>query len=281
MDNLNYFYFIGRTNPPTSGHIYIFTKMIELAKQAGTKAIILLGSGPKGGVLSLDDPITYDLKEEVLNYLLGNLGFKDYIIQKKEEYPAMQICRIVDNLIKESGEVPGTITVSLVAGNKPDKKDPTRNDLSKNQWMYDSISNCLQAKYPKVITNGIPIEPMMTDSVAMSATSVRKDAYKFYLNSGKDFDKAFSEFQEKYNYFYNGFTRVIFSQILNPLIDYSPRKIKIQISDDVLSQYIVDPESVRKSAFLYEEPKASKTKKRKIGGTKRTKRSKRKSSKRN
>ena len=49
-NSLKLYYFIGRLNPPHEGHIAALLNLIIHAIDTGGLAIILLGSGPNGGV---------------------------------------------------------------------------------------------------------------------------------------------------------------------------------------------------------------------------------------
>jgi hypothetical protein len=62
-ENQYLYYFIGRLNPPHSGHIAALTKLVKTANQNHSIPLILLGSGPKG-VKTLDNPISFQLKKK-------------------------------------------------------------------------------------------------------------------------------------------------------------------------------------------------------------------------
>ena len=68
--NSIYYYFIGRLNPPHEGHIAALLNLIIHAIDTGGLAIILLGSGPNGGVQTSKDPISFDDKKKVITNIL-------------------------------------------------------------------------------------------------------------------------------------------------------------------------------------------------------------------
>lgn len=235
--DLAFFYFIGRMNPPTQGHIESLSRLISIARESQTKAIIVIGGGPEGGVLSLDDPITFELKVIVLQFLLRERGFQesDYdILEKTIDFVDKIYVNIYDQIkeLELRGTQINSIRVIQVAGAKDE-------DVTKLKFVSDGLKKRLSDEYSSCQTDVLPIEPVESvEGVAMSATSVRKDAYRFYLEANKNVPNALQLFSNKYGTFYKGFTEQVFQQILNPLIDNTPRKIQIPISDVVLNQYI-------------------------------------------
>jgi nicotinamide mononucleotide adenylyltransferase len=235
--DLQFFYFIGRMNPPTQGHIESLSRLISVARESQTKAIIVIGGGPEGGVLSLDDPITFELKVKVLKQLLLERGFQEseyYILEKTIDFIDKIYINIYDQIkeLEQRGTRINSIRITQVAGSKDE-------DVTKLKFVSDGLKKRISDEYSSCQTDVLPIEPIeLTQGVAMSATSVRKDAYRFYLQANKNVPDSLQQFSNKYGTFYKGFTGEVFQQILNPLIDNTPRKIQIPISDVVLMQYI-------------------------------------------
>jgi nicotinic acid mononucleotide adenylyltransferase len=64
-NQVKFFYFIGRLNPPHNGHIKALETLVEMAKRENSVALILLGSGPKRE-RTLDNPITFELKKQFI-----------------------------------------------------------------------------------------------------------------------------------------------------------------------------------------------------------------------
>jgi len=235
--DIQFFYFIGRMNPPTQGHIESLSRLISVARESRTKAIIVIGGGPEGGVLSLDDPITFELKVRVLKQLLLERGFQESeynILEKTVDFVDKIYINIYDQIkeLEQRGTEINSIRVTQVAGAKDE-------DVTKLKFVSDGLKKRISEEYSSCQSDVLPIEPVeSTEGVAMSATSVRKDAYRFYLQANKNVPKALQQFTNKYGTFYKGLTGQVFQQILNPLIDNTPRKIQIPISDAVLNQYI-------------------------------------------
>ena len=78
--NLKIYYFIGRLNPPHSGHIEGLRQLIQASGDNG-KVLILLGSGPKG-IQTLNDPIDFILKRDFIVKKLSELLGDDFIHTK-------------------------------------------------------------------------------------------------------------------------------------------------------------------------------------------------------
>lgn len=234
--DLQFFYFIGRMNPPTTGHIELLSRLIYSAKENNTKAIIVIGGGPQGGVLSLDNPVKNDLKIAIIESWLTARGFQpnEYIISDNSNFAGS----IYDNIYKqivekeESGVQINSVRITQVAGNKG-------NDLDKLSWVQQGLVERLSKNYSSCRGDVLPIEAIpIQGGIPMSATSVRKDTYRFYLDSDKDFTKALQLFTQKYGQTYGSFTDEVFRQIMNPLINNTPRAIQMPVSDEILRQYI-------------------------------------------
>lgn len=68
QNELKFYCFIGRLNPPHEGHIYSLMQVIRDAIEHNTTAMIFLGSG--GNKRTLDDPMEHEDKVDVVGYLL-------------------------------------------------------------------------------------------------------------------------------------------------------------------------------------------------------------------
>ncbi len=209
-ENAIYSYFIGRLNPPHSGHIKTIMDLLKKTaayKLAGihSKALILLGSGP-GSQQTQDDPLDFILKSEFLkNKLIKELHFE------KITYPLYELCEIQEIKISQTSNVcefiarqterldprkMNTVEVVHYAGNKGD-------DATKLKFIQPFVRRLLETKFsPKRIivrTSSIEAEtvvlppkeksPVSSDfavvgtslkkeDAAMSATKVRNDAYQ-------------------------------------------------------------------------------------------------------
>jgi hypothetical protein len=257
-------------NPPTAGHIASLTQLIEHARGSGTRAIIMIGGGPEGGVLSLDDPITYSLKTKVIKQLLLEKGFRennDYDFLSKDGLFIGKIYDNIANQLQERGNNPSHITLIQVAGAKDEDTSKLAfvgeglKKLFQDSFATESNSRLKTSSVKKsfpVSTRVLPIPAMQSEGKAMSATSVRKNAYQFYLDAEKDTEEAFRHFDAKYGDFYKGLTREVFRELLNPLIDNSPRKIMIRVSDEQLYRYIHG--TLPAKEYVYKRPKVSSAK---------------------
>ena len=123
---LHFYYFIGRLNPPHEGHLIALKTMVELAISQGSKALILLGSGPKKE-RTLNDPISFETKARFIQFKLEEMGIPpdSYIIEEKGN-PTGNVIEYVLNGIKEN--VPG------MEGMK-DIIDPLLNNLTNSSFV--------------------------------------------------------------------------------------------------------------------------------------------------
>ena len=259
---VNFYYFIGRLNPPHDGHIYALTKLVNKAKQDGSKALILLGSGPtpKGGddKRTMDNPISFNTKKDFIVSKLNEIGAienKDYLIQEMKT-PFVDVSRYIgsyfinNNIDDENAE----IKITHIAGGKDD-------DATKLSSVLVHASNVASQNAPnaKVSTNieTIEAQPSTKDNEAMSATQVRKSVYRNYLD-GNDYDS----WEPRYQNFYGELARPIYEEILYPVRKLEDIKKDEQIIRTDISNYI-------ENGILpkYTEQKNKKSKTKKTGGT--------------
>ena len=183
---LNFYYFIGRLNPPHDGHIYALKELVSNAIRNNAKALILLGSGPKqpdGDKRSMDNPISFDTKKAFIISKLNEIGVienSDYLIQEMTT-PFADVSRYIgSHFINNDFDDNNTeIKITHIAGGKDD-------DASKLSSVLVHASSVATKNAPnaKVSTNVETIEPQpsTTGDKAMSATEVRKSVYKTYLD---------------------------------------------------------------------------------------------------
>lgn len=240
---INFFYFIGRLNPPHSGHLKALETLVRMANDKDSIPLILLGSGP-GGLRTMDNPITFELKAQFIDRLLQEkMPGSKYKIEKMTN-PSKNIA----DYIKEGLELKGDsiipiIKITHIAGGKDE-------DTTKLVFALKSAEKTAKGLVPDadIITNVEPIEAETIDNgSAMSATKVRKDAYKSILDNGKGFE----EWEKKYGIFYGANAKQIYDEILFPIQSLSDEEILNYINNGIL------PKSVGQ--------------KRKRGGTKRKK----------
>ena len=235
-----FFYFIGRLNPPHNGHIKALNTVVEMANSDGSIPLILLGSGPKG-LRTMDNPIDFSTKEKFIRRVLpGRYDIKEMT------NPAKNVSEYIRNGLGESLSNITSITINHIAGGKDE-------DTTKLAFALKSAENTARQLAPEteILTEVKAIDAETTDSgIAMSATKVRKDAYKTVLD-----DSGFDGWPEQYKQFYGSNAEEIYNEILFPLKEIPPAE-----KMNAVTQYIT-------SGVL--PSLSSKKRKREIGGTKR------------
>jgi len=104
-DEANFFYFIGRLNPPHDGHIFALKELVSKAMSKGSKALILLGSGPKqadGDKRTFENPIKFELKKEFIEQQLQSIGANEgtnYVIEEMST-PHGDLARYIGESLK-------------------------------------------------------------------------------------------------------------------------------------------------------------------------------------
>ena len=208
MENENistFYYFIGRTNPPTPAHVHMIEETIQLAKDAGTKAIILLGSGPSGGKPSLDNPIDFELKKRFFDSVFSSKYFNNYVIAEKEIRPVDQLITLI---LQQNPKKNERVKIIHVAGDKDD-------DASKLSFIHKGLGKYKGFRFP--IITGTHAVPPIHDirGNSMSATNIRLKAYQLYLDDkDKDTDIASTSFCNMYGELYGGLCPEIFKKLI-------------------------------------------------------------------
>jgi hypothetical protein len=201
---LNFYFFVGRLNPPHVGHIDALQQMVNLSMATNTTpvpAIVFLGSGPRGE-RTLDNPITFEAKCLIVESKIPGAR-QTYEIHPRIK-PEDQLIDIIKPRL-----VAGVKQVNIiqVAGGKDE-------DASKLNYIRSIVSDKLQKSFPAIEfgTAVVSIDPSSSKSgIAMSGTEVRKDAYLSLVNGS-----GFPSFQQKYNRFYGPHTARIYEEILFP-----------------------------------------------------------------
>jgi len=256
-DEANFFYFIGRLNPPHDGHIYALKELVSKSMSKGSTALILLGSGPSqkdGDKRTFDNPITFELKKEFIEQQLQNIGAVEgtnYIIQKMST-PHGDLSRYIGESLK-SKHVSDIkeIKINHFAGGKDE-------DATKLKSILDYAEKVAASQNPEasISANVVVIEPQQNESglKPMSATQVRNDTFKTYLDGS-----GYNGWLNQYKDFYGPMAQQIYEEILYPIY-----KLRNEgVSDDKIQQVITE---YIKTGNL---PKTSKKSVKKSGGTKR------------
>jgi hypothetical protein len=222
--SVSLYYFIGRLNPPHNGHISALIQLIEMAKGSNSVPLILLGNGPKTGN-PLDNPISFELKERFINYKLSEKGFtegKDYVI-KEMTSPASNVSEFISVSLETMHHDLhlDSIKIIHVAGGKDE-------DASKLDFIKKFAFNAAFEIKPdtgSITVATEAIEPVTVEGGEMSATRVRKDAYKNFLN-GKGLEGFLSEKNGLYASFFGTMAQEIYQGIIAPA--QSMNKINIE-----------------------------------------------------
>jgi len=229
-----FFYFIGRLNPPHNGHIKALQTLVETANEQRAIPLILLGSGP-GGERTMDNPITFETKEAFIRMVLpGN-----YIIRKMTN-PAKNVSDYISEGLQQLNDTLEDIqevTITHIAGGKDE-------DTTKLSFALTSAEKTARGIAPKaeVITGVRAIDAESSDSgEAMSATKVRKDAYRTVLN-----ETGFVGWPQQYKQFYGPFAEQIYNEILFPLKEKTKEE-RNNVIDLYIEQGILPGSKKRKS----------------------------------
>jgi Asp-tRNA(Asn)/Glu-tRNA(Gln) amidotransferase C subunit len=256
-DEANFFYFIGRLNPPHDGHIFDLKELVNKAMSKGSKALILLGSGPKqadGDKRTFENPIPFELKKEFIEQQLQSIGANEgtnYIIQEMST-PHGDLARYIGESLKSKNVSDiKEIKINHFAGGKDE-------DATKLKSILDFASKVAASENPgaSISTNVVVIEPKPNESglKPMSATQVRKDAFKTYLDGS-----GYNGWLKQYKDFYGTMGQQVYEEILYPI--YKLRSSGL--SDEEIQNFTRDYIETGKL------PKASKKTVKKRGGSKR------------
>lgn len=217
-------YFIGRLNPPHPGHIDVLIELIEHAIKNNTKALILLGNGPKDKEIS-ENPLSFDKKKAFITYKLAamekyNDGKFFEIVEKTN--PVANVTAYVRESL--SYQEPDNISILHVAGGKDD--DASKLDFIKKFAIKAAEQST--GMQGNATASSMAIDPTSAGGVAFSATKVRTTAYE--LNHSNP-DSAFAEWSATrwdptdpsftYGMFYGEHSLPIFNEIIeNGYVDY-------------------------------------------------------------
>lgn len=220
LTNQYLYYFIGRLNPPHMGHIAALTKLVETANKNQAIPLILLGSGPKGEK-TLDNPISFQLKEKVIRSQIGGI----YFIEEMKS-PATNVSEYVTKVLEMTprDHTVQKIEIIHMAGDKA--QDSTKLDFIK-PYAVKTAQLIRSNAEVNIITKAIT--PIKMEGKEMSATTVRKDAYAAFLHND-----AFELFNSKYGSFYTELTRELYDAITEPAKTLSTDEIQNYINNGTL-----------------------------------------------
>lgn len=212
-------YFIGRLNPPHRGHVSALINLVRTAKRNRSMALILFGSGPKqsnGERRTMDDPITFETKKAFVVSKLIKAGGKegvDFTI-KEMTSPHADVTHYIGSRLNEINGVIREIHITHIAGGKDD-------DASKLNSVLVYVADVARKEVPEAQVSaevGVAAPPTpekgSVEATYMSATNVRKDAFKTLLPDGG----GYADWPTEYKTFYGPrYARVIYDEILYPL----------------------------------------------------------------
>ena len=199
-------FYIGRLNPPHLFHLLSLFTAIFIARQYGTKALFILGSGPaKAKKVSdpnprIENPLPDDLKWRFIISKLSEFGFvagTDYEIVKLG-YPNDQLKEFI---VREVGsKIVSELTIVHIGGDKPEPKSKGEFVLDVDKFLDESGSFTLRdlpATYKQAVIesgeSGVRVIDDKGNSKEgiMSASLLRKTACNCLKFKG-DPDKAFN-----------------------------------------------------------------------------------------
>ena len=222
-------FYIGRLNPPHLFHLLSLFTAIFIARQYGTKALFILGSGPaKAKRVSdpnprIENPLPDDLKWRFIISKLSEFGFvagTDYEIVKLE-YPNGQLKEFI---VSEVGsKIVSELTIVHIGGDKPEPKSKGEFVLDVDKFLDESGSFTLRdlpATYKQAVIesgeSGVRVIDDKGNSKEgiMSASLLRKTACNCLKFKG-DPDKAFNIWFQLFTpmYRYDTLSRDVFDRI--------------------------------------------------------------------
>ena len=158
----------------------------------------------------MDNPIPYETKK----------AFLRYILPKKLKYSIMQMTTGLADVEQWYQSVlshikpPTCVDFIRFAGDKGD-------NATKLQYMDTHLS-----KKSNSTSGTIAIPPIMANaSTEMSATAVRKTAYKAHLDQLRRGINGYEVFHAVYGKFYKEFTKNIYLDIIMPILEATPEDI--------------------------------------------------------
>ena len=202
-----FFYFIGRLNPPHSGHLKALETLVKMANEQGSEPLILLGSGP-GSKRTMDNPISFELKQNFISRVLNEKMPRSRYKIEKMTNPARDVSNYIKEGLGENLDKIEQIEIKHIAGGKDE-------DTTKLLFALKSAEKTARnlASEAEIITAVEPIEAETIEGkTPMSATQVRKDAYRTFLNG-----TGFDGWPQEYKDFYGQDSESMYNEILFPL----------------------------------------------------------------
>lgn len=217
--SLKIFFFIGRLNPPHPGHIFALQQMIERANAQNSVALILLGSGPKGE-RTLDNPVTFETKQEFLKYILPS--HLQYTIRRLTS-PSRDVSQWYEQILSHI-PYPEDVEFLRFAGDKGD------NSTKFGKFMDEHFVTL----HERAESTTVALPPVMAGETEMSATIVRRDAYTAYVTGKDNGIDGYPLFREQYYDVYHDFCEQMYREMVEPAEDLSREQIIAYIQHKTL-----------------------------------------------
>ena len=174
---LEFYFFIGRLNPPHQGHFEALFQMIDAAKRSRnpSKIIIFAGSGPttkdKMALNILNNPIPFEEKkqiiENILNIKYGPDFVRNHIMIIKMGFVPSQLGQIIrEDMPSDNKPKIGTFRV---AGDKDD-------DVTKSDYVEDYLKKLASENNFEYMPEILAVQAVQSGDKPASATQVRLDA---------------------------------------------------------------------------------------------------------
>ena len=236
-----YFYFIGRANPPHDGHIAALLSLIEHAARDNGTAIILLGSGPNGGVRTSKDPLDFDLKSRFIIAKLKEEGispelFENGTIQIKEmDKPAEQIrSSMREDIINELYSELIQLEAIRLSGAKDGGED-----VKKLAWMEKALNAGIidqDGNLIPITASVIPVPALQIEgqSEPMSATIIRNIIYNIDSEKTETIpDNEVEFFRQNTGNFYVTTSGDYTPLIANAIYQFKPNQMQIDEDEEI------------------------------------------------
>jgi len=209
-DKVKCYFFIGRLNPPHSGHIAALSQMVEIANAEGYMPVILLGDGPAKE--QMENPISFELKRDILLSKLRG----EYVVLQRTNQLHQVMSFVKTSIARHSGGALHSVNIMQVAGNKEE-------DTKKLDYMKPILADAtkeLVGPDIEITTGTMAIDAVEVGGMKMSATIVRLDACEEFVAGGDG-----SHFLAKYSEFYGAFTPHVYAAISAKAAELSPAKL--------------------------------------------------------
>jgi nicotinamide mononucleotide adenylyltransferase len=236
-----FFYFIGRLNPPHSGHLKALEILIKMANDQGSVPLILLGSGPRSE-RTMDNPISFELKQDFIRRVLQEKLPDSIFIIEEMTNPAKNVSEYIKKGLGENLDKIENIEIKHIAGGKDE-------DTTKLLFALKSAEKTAReiASTAEIMTAVEPIEAETIEGeTPMSATKVRKDAYNALKSELNGQGNGFEIWREKYERFYGQDSERMYNQILFPLTS-KPAETQLVMIEQYLNPNIIPVGSKRKT----------------------------------